>query len=94
MAYIAVICVSKPLAETGSPDLSAVIGAVEGVAAQLQPRTPVSFELTTYPGTADKLVPPILEATGLVADVDIYLAFAPERIDPRTSSSGLETPRR
>ena len=83
-----VICVPTPLAEGGSPDLSAVIAAVESVAAQLQPGTLVSLESTTYPGTTDEVVRPILEATGLVAGVDFNLAFSPERIDPGNQQFG------
>jgi UDP-N-acetyl-D-glucosamine dehydrogenase len=83
-----VICVPTPLAEGGSPDLSAVIAAVETVAAQLQPGTLVCLESTTYPGTTNELVRPILEATGLVAGVDFNLAFSPERIDPGNQQFG------
>ena len=70
------------------PTSSAVIAAVESVAAQLQPGTLVSLESTTYPGTTDEVVRPILEATGLVAGVDFNLAFSPERIDPGNQQFG------
>ena len=83
-----VICVPTPLAEGGSPDLSAVIAAAQSIAAQLQPGTLVSLESTTYPGTTDELVRPILESTGLVAGVDFNLAFSPERIDPGNEHFG------
>jgi UDP-N-acetyl-D-glucosamine dehydrogenase len=83
-----VICVPTPLAEGGSPDLTAVIAAAQSIAAQLQPGTLVSLESTTYPGTTDELVRPILESTGLVAGVDFNLAFSPERIDPGNEQFG------
>jgi UDP-N-acetyl-D-glucosamine dehydrogenase len=56
--------------------------------AQLQPRTLVSLESTTYPGTTDELVRPILESTGLVAGVDLNRVFSPERIDPGNQQFG------
>ena len=81
-ASTVVICVPTPLSDGGRPDLSAVIAAVEHVAKHLQPGTLVSLESTTYPGTTDEVVRPILEASGLIAGVDFNLAFSPERIDP------------
>ncbi len=81
-ARTVVICVPTPLSDGGRPDLSAVIAAVESVAKHLQPGTLVSLESTTYPGTTDEVVRPILEAPGLIAGVDFNLAFSPERIDP------------
>lgn len=82
-----VICVPTPLAENGYPDLSAVESAAETVAANLTPGALVVLESTTYPGTTDELVRPILEAgSGLVAGESIHLAFSPERIDPGNPS--------
>ena len=56
--------------------------AVEAVAATLKRGQLVILESTTYPGTTDEVVQPMLEAKGLKADVDFFLAFSPERVDP------------
>jgi UDP-N-acetyl-D-glucosamine dehydrogenase len=87
-AAAAVICVPTPLAEEGGPDLGAVQSATEAVARNLRPGMLVVLESTTYPGTTDELVRPILEAGGLVAGKDFHLAFSPERIDPGNSEFG------
>jgi UDP-N-acetyl-D-glucosamine dehydrogenase len=83
-----VICVPTPLSKDGGPDLGAVTAAVKSVAAYLQRGTLVVLESTTYPGTTDEVVRPILEASGLVAGVDFNLAFSPERIDPGNKEFG------
>lgn len=80
-ADVVVICVPTPLRE-GVPDLGAVEAAASTIAAHLSTGTLVVLESTTYPGTTDDLIRPMLEATGLVLDQDFYLAFSPERIDP------------
>jgi nucleotide sugar dehydrogenase len=77
-----VICVPTPLDEAGEPDLSFVVSAVEAIATHMSPKTMVILESTTYPGTTEDLVRPILERGGRVLDQDFYLAFSPERIDP------------
>jgi UDP-N-acetyl-D-glucosamine dehydrogenase len=76
------ICVPTPLRKTRDPDLSYIVLAVEAVAATLRPGQLVILESTTYPGTTDEVVQPMLEAKGLKADVDFFLAFSPERVDP------------
>jgi UDP-N-acetyl-D-glucosamine dehydrogenase len=76
------ICVPTPLRKTKDPDLSYVVLAVEGVAATLKRGQLVILESTTYPGTTDEVVQPTLEAKGLRADEDFFLAFSPERVDP------------
>jgi len=76
------ICVPTPLRKTKDPDLSYVVRAVEAVAASLKPGQLIILESTTYPGTTDEVVQPMLEAKGLRADVDFFLAFSPERVDP------------
>jgi UDP-N-acetyl-D-glucosamine dehydrogenase len=76
------ICVPTPLRKTRDPDLSYVITAVEAAAATLRPGQLVILESTTYPGTTDEVVQPRLEAGGLRADADFFLAFSPERVDP------------
>ena len=76
------ICVPTPLRKTRDPDLSYIILAVEAVAATLRRGQLIILESTTYPGTTDEVVQPMLEAKGLKADVDFFLAFSPERVDP------------
>jgi UDP-N-acetyl-D-glucosamine dehydrogenase len=76
------ICVPTPLRKTKDPDLSYVVRAVEAVVASLKPGQLIILESTTYPGTTDEVVQPMLEAKGLRADVDFFLAFSPERVDP------------
>jgi len=76
------ICVPTPLRKTKDPDLSYVVMAVDAVAAVPHRGKLVILESTTYPGTTDEVVQPKLEAGGLRADVDFFLAFSPERVDP------------
>jgi UDP-N-acetyl-D-glucosamine dehydrogenase len=76
------ICVPTPLRKTKDPDLSYIIMAVDAVAAVPHRGKLVILESTTYPGTTDEVVQPKLEAGGLKADVDFFLAFSPERVDP------------
>lgn len=82
-AAAAVICVPTPLSDGHGPDLRAVLAAVAAVGRQLRPGTLVVLESTTYPGTTDDVVRPVLEReSGLRAGADFHLAFSPERIDP------------
>jgi UDP-N-acetyl-D-glucosamine dehydrogenase len=84
-----VICVHTPLRE-GSPDLRYIESAAESVARVLQRGALVVLESTTYPGTTEELLRPILEeATGLVAGVDFSIAHSPERINPGDREWGL-----
>jgi len=76
------ICVPTPLRKTKDPDLSYVVKAAEAVAATLRAGQLVILESTTYPGTTDEVVQPMLESKGLTADRDFFLAFSPERVDP------------
>ena len=87
-ATAVVICVPTPLTEAGGPDLGPMLGAVSSVAANLHRGMLVVLESTTYPGTTDEVVRPMLEASGLVAGTDFYLAFSPERIDPGNQEFG------
>jgi UDP-N-acetyl-D-glucosamine dehydrogenase len=85
-----VICVPTPLSEADGPDLTAVRAASETAGRLLRKGMLVVLESTTYPGTTDELVRPILEkASGLNAEVDFHLAFSPERIDPGNPVYGL-----
>jgi UDP-N-acetyl-D-glucosamine dehydrogenase len=76
------IAVPTPLRKTKDPDMSYVVQAVEAVKKHLKKGQLVSLESTTYPGTTDELVKPMLEETGLKAGTDFYLVFSPERVDP------------
>ncbi|MGW0230303.1 nucleotide sugar dehydrogenase [Actinopolymorpha singaporensis] len=84
-----VICVPTPLDDDGGPDLMAVRSAAATVADHLRPGMLVVLESTTYPGTTDEVVRPILEKSGLTAGVQFALAFSPERIDPGNPTYGL-----
>jgi UDP-N-acetyl-D-glucosamine dehydrogenase len=77
-----VICVPTPLTEAREPDLSYVTGTGETVQQHLRPGQLVVLESTTYPGTTNELLRPILEQSGLKAGRDFFLAFSPEREDP------------
>jgi UDP-N-acetyl-D-glucosamine dehydrogenase len=76
------ICVPTPLRKTKDPDLSFVVSAVEHVAARLRPGQLIVLESTTYPGTTEEVVQPLLERSGLRVGRDVFLAFSPERVDP------------
>jgi len=80
-----IICVPTPLNRHRDPDLSYVLGTTETIAAHLRKGQLVVLESTTYPGTTDEEVKPLLEATGLKVGRDIYLAYSPEREDPNNS---------
>jgi nucleotide sugar dehydrogenase len=84
-----VICVPTPLSNDGGPDLKAVTSAVRTVGRHLQRGDLVLLESTTYPGTTDEVVRPILEESGLQAGRDFHLAFSPERIDPGNPKFGM-----
>lgn len=82
------VCVPTPLRKTKDPDLSHVIHAAETIAANLRPGTLVILESTTYPGTTEEAVLPILESNGLRVGVDFFLCFSPERVDPANPNFG------
>jgi UDP-N-acetyl-D-glucosamine dehydrogenase len=82
---IAIITVQTPLTE-GAPDLSYIEAAGNDLARFLTPGACVVLESTTYPGTTEELLRPILEAGGLRAEVDLFVGYSPERIDPGNRS--------
>jgi UDP-N-acetyl-D-glucosamine dehydrogenase len=86
-----IICVPTPLSESREPDLTYVVKAGEAIAPHLRPGQLVVLESTTYPGTTDEVLRPILERGGLKAGRDFLLAFSPEREDP---ANGKFTTRR
>lgn len=82
VSFIA-ICVPTPLDKHQQPDISFVGNAVRQIAPHLTSGTMVVLESTTYPGTTEELVMPLLEeGSGLVCEKDFYLGFSPERVDP------------
>lgn len=77
------ICVPTPLDKHQEPDISYVKSSAEAIAAHLTKGTMVVLESTTYPGTTEELIKPILEkGSGLTCGTDFYLGFSPERVDP------------
>lgn len=79
---IVAICVPTPLTAHRDPDLSYVAKTAEAIAATLRPGQLIVLESTTYPGTTDEVVKPILEKTGLKSGADFFLGYSPEREDP------------
>ena len=86
-----ILCVPTPLTEHREPDLSFVIATAETVGLYLRHRQLVVLESTTYPGTTDEVVRPILEHTGLKAGEDFFLAYSPEREDPNNQDFTTRT---
>ncbi len=84
------ICVPTPLSKTKDPDISYVVAAAEKVALTLRAGQLIVLESTTYPGTTREVILPILEATGLIAGEDFFLAFSPERVDPGNPFYGIK----
>jgi UDP-N-acetyl-D-glucosamine dehydrogenase len=76
------VCVPTPLRKTKDPDMSYIIAACEEIAKYFHPGMLVILESTTYPGTTDELVLPMLEKSGLKVGEDFFLCFSPERVDP------------
>lgn len=88
------ICVPTPYDAQRAPDLSFIRAAAEGIRPRLRPGQLIVLQSTTYPGTTEEVVQPILEAAGLRAGVDFHLAFSPERIDPGNRQwSAYNTPK-
>jgi UDP-N-acetyl-D-glucosamine dehydrogenase len=78
----AVICVPTPLDKMKEPDVSYMVSATEAIAPYLHADMVITLESTTYPGTTEEIVQPILERGGLKIGEDLFLAFSPERVDP------------
>ena len=85
-AHLVFVCVPTPLHD-GTPDLTFVERACSDVASKLAPGTLVVLESSTYPGTTEEFVKPLLETSGLTAGRDFLLAYSPERIGPATRST-------
>ena len=76
------ICVPTPLSKTRTPDISYIVAAAESVATHLREGQLVVLQSTTYPGTTEEIVLPILERSGARVGEDFFLGYAPERVDP------------
>lgn len=85
------ICVPTPLDRMKQPDLSYVVNSCRSIAGALRAGQLVVLESTTYPGTTDEVVQPILEETGLLCGKDFHLAYSPEREDPGNPDFGTGT---
>ena len=77
-----IICVPTPLKEKKEPDVSYIVSAVEGIKKFMKKGQIVVLESTTYPGTTEEIILPMLESKGFKEGKDFYLAFSPERVDP------------
>ena len=88
------ICVPTPYDAQRAPDLSYIQAASYGIRPRMRTGQLIVLQSTTYPGTTEEVVQPILEKSGLKAGVDFYLAFSPERIDPGNKQwSAYNTPK-
>jgi UDP-N-acetyl-D-glucosamine dehydrogenase len=85
------ICVPTPLSKTRTPDISHVVSAAESAAANLRPGQLVVLQSTTYPGTTEEIVLPILERRGGAVGTDFFLGYAPERVDPGNKRFTIRT---
>jgi len=86
-----IICVPTPLSHNLEPDLHFIIDTTEAITPHLQPHTLVSLESTTWPGTTEEVMQPILEKGPLKLGKDLYLCFSPEREDPGNKSFNTKT---
>lgn len=80
-----IICVPTPLYKTKQPDVSYIIAAVKNIKKYMKRGQVVVLESTTYPGTTEEVILPVLESDGMKEGKDFYLAFSPERVDPGNS---------
>ncbi|MDF1545358.1 MAG: nucleotide sugar dehydrogenase [bacterium] len=88
------ICVPTPLSKTKDPDVSFILATLDWIKPRLTRGTLVVLESTTYPGTTNDLILPLLEESGLKIGKDIFLAFSPERVDPGNATyTTKNTPR-
>lgn len=89
-AEVIFVCVPTPFDRAKAPDLSYVDAAARAIAGTLRPGQLVLLESTTYPGTTEEVLVPILETSGLKAGADFFVAFSPERIDPGNREYGIQ----
>ena len=79
---VIIMCLPTPLNRDRQPDLSFVIGSLEGILPFLHPGQLICLESTTYPGTTEEEIKPRIESKGLKVGSDVFLVFSPEREDP------------
>lgn len=89
-ADVIFVCVPTPFDRAKAPDLSYIRAAADGIARHLRAGQLVILESTTYPGTTEEVMLPILERSGLRVGRDFWLAFSPERIDPGNKTATIE----
>ena len=85
------IAVPTPLNKNREPDMSFIVATCEAIAPHIRKGQMVVLESTTYPGTTEEVMVPILEKSGLKVDKDFYVAFSPEREDPNNPDYTTET---
>ena len=86
-----IICVPTPLTSHREPDMSYIVSTAESLAPHIRKDQLFTLESTTYPGTTAEVLRPILEAGGLKAGMDFYLAYSPEREDPNNRDFSTST---
>ena len=86
-----IICVPTPLNAYREPDLSFVVATMEAIAPHLRPGQLVSLESTTWPGTTEEVLRPVIEARGLAVGGDVHLVYSPEREDPGNANFNTRT---
>lgn len=79
---VLVICVPTPLSKNMTPNLSYIESVTQGIAPELRSGQLITLESTTYPGTTDEVIKPVLESSGLKQGQDFFLGHSPERVDP------------
>jgi UDP-N-acetyl-D-glucosamine dehydrogenase len=86
-----IICVPTPLGKHHEPDVSFIVDTMAALKPHLRKGQAVSLESTTYPGTTEELVLPVMQAAGLTAGVDGFVVYSPEREDPGNKSFRTQT---
>lgn len=81
-ADVIIICVPTPLTVNRDPDISYILNVTREIAQRLKRGQLITLESTTYPGTTEEIMLPLLQQSGLKAGEDFFLAFSPERVDP------------
>ncbi len=81
-ADVLIICVPTPLTKHREPDLSYIVESAKALLPHLRPGQLISLESTTYPGTTEEILAPLIESSGLKIGTDLFLCFSPEREDP------------
>ena len=84
------ICVPTPLRKTRDPDISYIVSAVEKIRDHLHDQMLIILESTTYPGTTEEVILPMLQSDSFEVGKDFYLGFSPERVDPGNESFGTQ----